>query len=41
MTTADVETTKRRPATARTESNGTLSSELVDAARPTLCMHQR
>lgn len=36
MTTADVETTKRRPATARTESNGTLSSELVDAGSAAL-----
>ena len=31
MTTADVETTKRRPSATRTESPNALSTELVDA----------
>jgi hypothetical protein len=31
MTTADVETTKRRTTTARTETAGTITGDLVDA----------
>lgn len=32
MTTAEIETPKRRAAAARTETNGSLSGELVDTA---------
>jgi hypothetical protein len=36
MTTADVETTKRRPAAPRNESTGALSTDLVDAGSAAL-----